>query len=55
MVCLMACALLMAIAMPHAYTDTAALFVGAYVVMGLLRAGYMALLFRTLGKTCGCT
>lgn len=46
MVCLMACALLMAIAMPNAYTGSAALFVGAYVMMGLLRAFYMALLFR---------
>lgn len=46
MVALMACALLMAIAMPSAYSDRAGLFVGAYVVMGLLRAGYMALAFR---------
>ena len=46
MVVLMACALLMAIAMPYAYSETATLFVGAYIVMGLFRAGYMALLFR---------
>lgn len=46
MVGLMACALAMAIAMPSAYTETAGLFVGAYVVMGLLRAFYMALVFR---------
>lgn len=46
MVVLMACALLMAIAMPHAYTETAGLFVGAYVTMGLFRAGYMAILFK---------
>ncbi|WP_163268881.1 low temperature requirement protein A [Chelativorans alearense] len=46
MVALMACALLMAIAMPSAYSERAGLFVGAYVVMALLRAGYMALVFR---------
>ena len=46
MVALMACALLMAIAMPSAYSERAGLFVGAYVAMALLRAGYMALVFR---------
>lgn len=46
MVALMACALLMAVAMPSAYSDRAGLFVGAYVVMALLRAGYMAIAFR---------
>lgn len=46
MVALMACALLMAIAMPSAYSERAGLFVAAYVAMALLRAGYMALAFR---------
>lgn len=46
MIGLMACALLMAVAIPHAYTADAELFVGAYITMSLLRAGYMALLFR---------
>lgn len=45
-VVLMACALLMAIAMPLAYSTRAGLFVGAYVTMALVRAGYMAILFR---------
>ncbi len=43
---LMGCALLMAVAMPEAYGSRAGLFVGAYVAMALVRAGYMALLFR---------
>lgn len=51
MVALMACALAMAVAMPSAYTRAAGLFVGAYVLMGLLRAFYMALVFR--GQTMG--
>ena len=46
MIALMACAILMAVAIPCAFGNRAALFVGAYVVMALLRAGYMALLFR---------
>lgn len=46
MIALMACALAMAIAMPSAFTAKAGLFVGAYVVMALLRATYMALVFR---------
>lgn len=46
MIALMACALSMAIAMPSAFTAKAGLFVGAYVVMALLRASYMALVFR---------
>ncbi|MDO6581051.1 low temperature requirement protein A [Photobacterium sp. 2_MG-2023] len=46
MVVLMACALLMAIAMPLAFSSRAGLFAGAYVVMALTRAGYMALVFR---------
>ncbi len=46
MIALMACALAMAIAMPSAFTAKAGLFVGAYVVMALLRASYMALVFR---------
>ncbi|AZT83816.1 low temperature requirement protein A [Marinobacter sp. NP-4(2019)] len=46
MIALMACALAMAIAMPSAFTAKAGLFVGAYVVMALLRAFYMALVFR---------
>jgi len=46
MIVLMACALAMAIAMPQAFSSRAGLFVGAYVAMALLRAGYMALVFR---------
>ncbi|MGP4842828.1 low temperature requirement protein A [Marinobacter sp. 1Y8] len=46
MVVLMVCALLMAIAMPQAYSTRAELFVGAYVAMALIRAGYMAIVFR---------
>ena len=46
MVVLMACALLMAVAMPYAYSARAGLFAGAYVAMALIRAGYMAALFR---------
>ncbi|MDZ5698554.1 low temperature requirement protein A [Chelativorans sp. M5D2P16] len=46
MVMLMACALLMAVAMPQAYSSRAGLFVGAYVAMALIRAGYMAIVFR---------
>jgi low temperature requirement protein LtrA len=45
-VVLMGCAFLMAVAMPEAYGSGAGLFVGAYVAMALIRAGYMALLFR---------
>lgn len=51
MVFLMGCALLMAVAIPAAFTERAGLFVGAYVTMALVRAGYMALLFR--GQTMG--
>ena len=46
MAVLMGCALLMAVAMPEAYGSRAGLFVGAYVAMALIRAGYMALVFR---------
>ena len=46
MLFLMACALAMAIAMPYAFTERAGLFVGAYVTMSLVRAGWMALLLR---------
>jgi len=46
-VVLMACALLMAIAIPAAYADRGLLFALAYVSMALIRAGYMALLFRS--------
>lgn len=46
MVALMGCALAMAIAVPEAFSERAGLFVGAYVTMALLRAGYMALVFR---------
>lgn len=46
MAVLMGCALLMAVAMPEAYGSRAGLFVGAYVTMALIRAGYMALVFR---------
>jgi len=45
-VVLMACALLMAIAIPAAYAERGLLFALAYVSMALIRAGYMALLFR---------
>ena len=46
MIVLMGCALLMAIAMPEAYSERPGLFVGAYVAMALIRAFYMALVFR---------
>jgi low temperature requirement protein LtrA len=46
MVVLMGCALLMAIAAPQAFSDRAGLFAGAYVAMALIRASYMALVFR---------
>lgn len=46
MMVLMGCALLMAIAAPEAFSDRAALFAGAYVAMALIRAGYMAFVFR---------
>lgn len=52
MIFLMACALVMAVAMPQAFSSRADLFVGAYVTMSIARAGYMALLFRgqSMGK-----
>ncbi|MGB3542551.1 low temperature requirement protein A [Rubrivirga sp.] len=43
---LMGCALLMAAAIPTAFTTGAPLFVGAYVTMALVRAFYMAAVFR---------
>lgn len=46
MVALMGCALLMAVAMPEAYGDRAGLFAGAYVAMALIRAFYLATVFR---------
>lgn len=46
MVVLMGCALVMAVAMPQAFSERAGLFVGAYVAMGLIRAAYMAIAFR---------
>lgn len=46
MILLMGCALTMAIAVPEAFGDRAGLFAGAYVIMALLRAGFMAMLFR---------
>ena len=46
MVVLMGCAFLMAVAMPQAFDARAGLFAGAYVTMALIRAGYMAILFR---------
>lgn len=46
MIVLMGCALLMAIAAPQAFSARAGLFAGAYVAMALIRAGYMALVFR---------
>ncbi|WP_265515889.1 low temperature requirement protein A [Nitratireductor luteus] len=51
MIVLMACALLMAVAMPYAFGLRAELFVGAYVAMALIRAGYAALVMR--GQTMG--
>lgn len=51
MVALMACALLMAIAMPKAFSERAGLFAAVYVVMGVGRAFYMAAVFR--GQTMG--
>ena len=50
-VVLMACALLMAVAIPQAYSERGLLFASAYVAMAIIRAGYMALLFR--GETMG--
>lgn len=46
MIVLMGCALLMAVAVPQAFADRAGLFAAAYVAMALLRAGYMAFVFR---------
>lgn len=46
MAVLMGCALLMAVAMAQAFDARAGLFVGAYVAMAVIRAGYMALVFR---------
>lgn len=46
MIMLMACALLMAVAMLDAYGTSAGLFVAAYIAMALIRTGYMAVLFR---------
>lgn len=46
MIVLMGCALVMAIAAPQAFGARAGLFVLAYVAMALIRAGYMAVVFR---------
>ncbi len=46
MVALMGCALTMAVGIPTAYSTGAGLFVGAYVTMALVRAFYMAAVFR---------
>lgn len=46
MLALMACALLMAVAIHYAFSYRAGLFVFAYVTMALIRAGYMALVMR---------
>jgi len=46
MIVLMGCALLMAVAAPQAFGARAGLFAAAYVAMALIRAGYMALVFR---------
>ncbi|WP_417280038.1 low temperature requirement protein A [Celeribacter sp.] len=46
MILLMGCALLMAVAAPQAFGERAWLFVLAYVAMALIRAGYMAFVFR---------
>jgi low temperature requirement protein LtrA len=46
MIALMSCAILMAVSIPHAFGDRAGLFVAAYVAMALIRAGYMAAIFR---------
>jgi low temperature requirement protein LtrA len=43
---LMGLALVMAIATPEAFGERAGLFAAAYVAMALVRAGYMALVFR---------
>lgn len=49
---LMGCALLMAVALPTAFSATAWLFVGAYVTMAVVRGAYLAIAFRgqTLGR-----
>lgn len=46
MIVLMGCALAMAVAAPQAFAQRAGLFALAYVAMALIRAGYMALVFR---------
>lgn len=46
LILLMGCALLMAVAAPQAFSDRAGLFAVAYVAMALVRAGYMAVVFR---------
>lgn len=46
MIALMGCAILMAVAIPSSFGTTAGLFVGAYVFMALIRAGFMAAVFR---------
>jgi low temperature requirement protein LtrA len=46
MLFLMACALLMAVAIHYAFGYRAGLFVFAYVTMALVRAGYMAIVMR---------
>ncbi|PWE33380.1 low temperature requirement protein A [Maritimibacter sp. 55A14] len=46
MIVLMGCALLMAVAAPQAFGARAGLFAAAYVAMALIRAGYMAFVFR---------
>ena len=46
MIVLMGCALVMAVAMPQAFDERAGLFAGAYVAMALIRAAYMAFVFR---------
>lgn len=46
LIILMGCALLMAAAIPEAFSERAGLFVAAYVGMAIMRAAYMALIFR---------
>lgn len=46
MIVLMGCALAMAVAAPQAFGARAGVFASAYVAMALIRAGYMALVFR---------
>ena len=48
---LMLLALGMGVSLPYAFADRAALFVGCYLAMQLLRSGYMVLAFRNYDAT----